>query len=266
MLAKAIVGRAGILSAVALLGGLSSLGAATPVPQQSDPAAIQAMENVLVQSGGIAAWRGVSSAKESFSVLQADDTSSHIMLLLDDWSLESTRYRRAVQGQKRSPEDHNGATTFKFRAGTTRLMTAPEFDQATTLVGRLPAAAAEVMLRRPEYVLKISQSQKCRSGDICIDVFRKSGSALPASPEQQWKISSNTGLPTSIRYRTASIGPATTPSWREITFVKFATENGLVVPVTIAMVGGGKLQAWTFVSLNVNPGFDTARFDQEATQ
>ena len=64
-----------------------------------------------------------------------------------------------------------------------------EFDQARVLVARLPAAVAEVMLRRTECVLKISKSQTCKSGDICVDVYRTQNSTLPPSLDQQWKIS-----------------------------------------------------------------------------
>jgi hypothetical protein len=142
----------------------------------------------------------------------------------------------------------------------------PEFDQARVLVSRLPAAAAEVMLRRTEYVLKISNSQHCKASEICVDVFRAYNSTLPSIPEQQWKISSATGLPTAIRYMTASIGHANTPIWREVYFFQYATESGLNIPVSIGMILQGKPETWTVISFSENPGFDTSKFDREASQ
>jgi hypothetical protein len=220
----------------------------------------------MAQSGGEAAWRAIRSAEESFSILGAGEKTPHIMLLLDDWSSDVTRYRRGVQGQKTPPTDHNGASTFPVNnAGASRLV-APELDQARVLVGRLPAAAAEVMLRRTEYVLKISKSQICKSSDICVDVFRTSSSTLPPIPEQQWKISSATGLPITVRYQTSTAGHVTGPVWREVYFLKYATEEGLVVPVSIGMNLRGQRETWTFVSLTKSPEFDISKFDQEVAQ
>jgi hypothetical protein len=223
------------------------------------------MQNVMAQSGGGGAWSGIRSAKESFSVLGAGETTPHVIVLLDDWSSDTTRYRRKLQGQSRPPSDHNGASTFPADVGTSPVAV-PEFDQARTLVGRLPAAAAEVMLRRTEYVLKISKSQICKSGDICVDVFRTYGSTLHPAPEQQWKISTTTGLPTTVRYRTATVGNVTTPVWREVYFLQYATEEGLVVPVSIGLNLRGQRQTWTFVSLKKSPGFDISKFDSEVAQ
>ena len=66
----------------------------------------------MAQSGGEAAWGEIRSAKESFSVLGAGEKTPHIMLLLDDWSLDMTRYRSGLQGQSRPPSNHNGPLTF----------------------------------------------------------------------------------------------------------------------------------------------------------
>ena len=233
---------------------------------KSDAAAIQAMQNIMAQSGGEAAWRGIRSVEETFSVLGAGEKTPHVMLLLDDWSLDTTRYRRKVQGQSAPPTDHNGASTFPVNnAGATQLV-APELDQARVLVGRLPAAAAEVMLRRTEYVLKISKSQTCKSGDICVDVYRTQNSTLPPSLDQQWKISGTTGLPITVRYQTSTVGHVAGPVWREVYFLQYATEEGLVVPVSIGMNLRGQRQTWTFVSLKKNAEFDIPKFDQEVAQ
>jgi hypothetical protein len=176
---------------------------------KSDSEAIQAMRNVIAQSGGEAAWREIRSVEESFSVLGAGEKTPHVMLLLDDWSLDTTRYRRKVQGQSTPPSDHNGASTFPVNNTGAAQLVAPEFDQARVLVSRLPAAAAEVMLRRSEYVLKVSNSPTCKSSDICVDAYRTRDSTSRPSLDQQWIISAATGLPITIRYQTTTVGHVT---------------------------------------------------------
>lgn len=232
---------------------------------QSDAAAIQAMANVIEKSGGEAVWRDITSAKETFSVSAKDNTAQLMVRLLNDWSTESTRYRRKVQGQTRPPIDHNGNATYSADNGTKQLRV-PELDQARTMVATLPAAAVSIMLRRTEYVLKISKTQTCRVDDICIDVFRTAGPTLPVTPEQQWKISSSSGLPYSIRYQVTVIGTPSMVVWREAYFPRYDSEEGITIPVSITLNLRGQWQSWTFVSLKKNPGFDTASFDRENVQ
>jgi hypothetical protein len=244
----------------------SPADSATSVAVQSDDAAVQAMKNVMVQSGGEAAWTSLRSAKESFSIKEPSQKIPQVLLLLDDWSLDTTRYRRRVQGQSSPPSDHNGSPTFPVDAGTSKAVV-PEFDQARVLVGRLPAAAAEIMLRRHEYVLKMAKTQQCKSTEICIDVFRKTTtSPLTPSPEQQWKISTSTGLPVTVRYQTATVGSVGAPTWREVYFLQYAPKDGLIVPIAIGMILRGQQQTWILVSLTQSPGFDISKFDQEAGQ
>jgi len=233
---------------------------------KSDSEAIQAMRNVIAQSGGEAAWREIRSVEESFSVLGAGEKTPHVMLLLDDWSLDTTRYRRKVQGQSTPPSDHNGASTFPVNNTGAAQLVAPEFDQARVLVSRLPAAAAEVMLRRSEYVLKVSNSPTCKSSDICVDAYRTRDSTSRPSLDQQWIISAATGLPITIRYQTTTVGHVTGPVWREVYFLHYDTEDKIVVPVLIGVNVRGHRQAWTLVSLKKNPGFDISKFDSEVAQ
>jgi hypothetical protein len=49
-------------------------------------------------------------------------------------------------------------------------------------------------------------------------------------------------------------------------FLQYATEEGLVVPVSIGMNLRGQRQTWTFVSLKKNAEFDIPKFDQEVAQ
>jgi hypothetical protein len=243
----------------------AGLDSSTPsAPVQSDQAAVQAMRNVIVQSGGVAAWQQIRSAKEAFSVLSPGEKTPQVALFLDDWSLATTRYRRRMRGQTNPPGDHNGDPTYPTDMGSTHVMT-PEFDQARVLLNKLPAAAAEVMLRRPEYVLQVSKSP-CEAGMICIDVFRILNSTMQLLPEQQWKINATSGLPASIRYWVPSIGASPGRLLKEVHFLQYATEDGLVLPVSIMTKFGSLLQAWNFISFKSNPGFDTSKFDREDAQ
>jgi hypothetical protein len=233
---------------------------------KSDAAAIHAMRNVMAQSGGEAAWKEIRSVEESFSILGAGEKTPHVMLLLDDWSLDTTRYRRKVQGQSSLPSDHNGAPTYPVKMGTSQVLV-PEFDQARTLAGHLPGAAAEIMLRRKEYVLKISTSGQCDSGNICVDVLRAGNPIIPPIPEQRWTIALSNGLPVSVRIALPRVGNATRTRWEEVQYLGYAAESGLQIPVaTDHIKANGTKETWTFVSLKKNCGFDTAKFDTEVAQ
>jgi hypothetical protein len=234
------------------------------------------MRNVLVNSGGASAWTSLRSATEVFSVetlenkktvpsgVDTQTSAPRIIRLLDDWSAEKALYRRRTQGETSAPVDHNGESTFTVKQNG-RSVDLPEFDQARLLVDRLPAAAAEITLRRPEYILKLSKLQACEIGIICIDVFRTTNSTVPLAPEQQWKISAATGLPVSIRYQVTSVG-SQAKIWQEVYFLKYGAQQQLIIPVSIGFNFRGQRQVWTFVSLAANPSFDTSRFDEEAAQ
>ena len=171
-----------------------------------------------------------------------------------------------MQGQPTNPIDHNGGQTFVAKVGTAQYMV-QEFDQARTLVSHLPAAAAEVMLRRREYILKISVSRRCDSGNICVDVFRTWGSNVPPFPEQQWTIDASTGLPVTVRFVLPRVGNDLRSQWEDVRFLRYAAERELVIPVATEFTKpSGTKEAWTFVSLKENCGFDPASFDQEVAR
>jgi hypothetical protein len=224
------------------------------------------MQNVMVQSGGEAAWRGIRSAEETFTVKRLGDKSSRVRLVLNDWSLDAARYRNGVQGQVDTPTDHNGDQTFVAKLGNAQF-TVQEFDQARALVGHLPAAAAEVMLRRKEYALKISTSRRCDSANICVDVFHIRAPNMPLIPEQLWTIAVSNGLPVSVQLALPRVGNAPPNQWEEVRYVGYAAENGLVIPVATEHIkASGSKETWTFVSIKENCGFDTAKFDKEVAQ
>jgi hypothetical protein len=251
----------------ALPSGALEAQTASGSSSQSDPAAIQAMQAVMAQSGGAAAWGGIRSVEEKFTVASAGGAPSKTMLLLNDWSTNATRYRTAVQGRRNDQPDHNGDATFKTKIWTGNTVAVAEFDQARPLVSRLPAAAADVMLRNPEYILKISKLQKCESGSICIDVFRNAGSGMALIPEQQWKISSSTGLPVSIRSQVINAATSSNLVWKEVRYLQYGTQDGVTIPLEFEVFPfASPKETWTFVSLKLNPGFNPAALDQEAAQ
>jgi hypothetical protein len=186
------------------------------------------------------------------------------MSYLDDWSQQNARYRRAVRGSAKTPEDHNGSASFPVKLGQTQIVVA-EFDQARLLVGRLPAAAAEVMLRRPEYLLRMSTSP-CDAGDICVDVFRKPQSSVPTAPEQRWKISSSTGLPDAVLLRPTAVGSPANTGWTIVHYGTFTSQSDVLLPQTIVLGDGTGAQSLQLVSFKPNPGFDPTSFDQEVAQ
>jgi hypothetical protein len=244
-----------------LLGNLPlSTKAVGQQSTQSDVAAVQALRNVVLQSGGEAAWGGLTSSKEFFSMVSPSDPTPKTTAFLDDWSLPTTRYRRKTNGQKAPPVDHNGTSTFSVRING-GWKGAPELDQPRALMSHLPVVAAQILLRDPQYVLKLSKSEMCAADMVCVEVYRMAGSMFLPHPEELWTISSATGLPVRVRYRTPTVIPGET--WSQASFLKYSQEGDLILPTSIVTSLAGPQQAWTFVSLQKNPGFDTAAFDNE---
>lgn len=234
----------------------------TSVAPHSDDAAIQAMSNVVLQSGGLSAWRGIQSAEESVTSVSADKGADEIHLFWDDWSTESTRYRRRVVGQKEIPRNHSGQATFKAVPADPRSVVA-EFDQARALVTRLPAAAAELMLQRANYVLKLSASPQCGDGMTCIDIFRSNKPNELGSLEQKWWINAKTGLPDRVRFKLQTSNHYVEAPWGEVDYLRYTSTQGVIVPTTTQTIQLGIKRMWSFRSLALNPIFNTATFDAE---
>jgi len=247
---------------------VTSHGAATDAARMtSDDAAVTAMQNVLARSGGAAAWEGTKSARETFNIKAASGADGEVAQhFLDDWSTEVTRYRRIRSNAGVAPEDHNGSPSFSASIGG-RQVPIPEFDQARVVADRLPAAAAQIMLGNHNYVLKIARSRPCDSGSICVDVFEKQRFGPSSAPEQQWTISTSTGLPTSVAIAGFVIGPAQASHWRVVHYLQYENRQNLTLPVSLRVDGPtGRTTAWTLVSFTPNSGFDTMKFDQEVTR
>jgi len=243
--------------------GVSQASASVGPTIQSDQAAIRAMQNVVTQSGGAAAWQGITSAKESFVVSKAGEITEHTQVLLDDWSSNVTRYRRGTVGQHNTPTAHDGESSFAVGSGV-RPRTVPEFDQGRLLASRLPAAAIQLMLGRSEYILTTSTTRHCPSGNVCVDVRRVVDKIL--SPlEQQWTLGAN-GLPLSVMIAVPEVGLGQRSAWTQVQFVQFESQGGLLIPVQTQVQLGSVPQIWHLSSFSPNVPFDTAKFDQEVIQ
>jgi hypothetical protein len=233
---------------------------------QSDPTAIQTMQAALQQSGGIYKWRGIHSAEMRVTIPPHGKSAPVTLLLLDDWSTLNTKYRRGFVGKTKTPKDHNGAASFNSKADGTG-MTVPEFDQARVLADHLPAAAIEVILRRPEYVVKQSAPGKCPAESLCVDVYRQSYPQGPFVKEQEWIISTASGLPASVQYRLPNLLHSGIETWGKITYKAYSTSSGLQVPSDVEIdIGSGMKMESQLQSLNLNVPFDTKHFDQEIAQ
>ena len=118
--------------------------------------------------------------------------------MLDNWSTDATVYRRGAIGSKSAPHDHNGQDSFR-PSDTGKAGTIAEFDQARVLAGSLPAAAAEIILRRTSsYIAKDATGTRCTTTLMCVDIYRKSKPNAPFIREEEWLISRETGLPTIV--------------------------------------------------------------------
>ncbi len=156
-----------------------------PKDATSDPAAIAMMQNALAASGGLQAWRALRKAKSQYSSPGPKGKTISV-LLLDDWTSSSVRYRRGVRGSNVSPVDHDGHTTFAVGAAGKHPQQVPEFDQARVLADHLPSAAIEVMLRSKSYLFKPINDRQCSVGNVCAKVYRQAIEDGPFLDEQEW--------------------------------------------------------------------------------
>jgi hypothetical protein len=236
-----------------------------PPTATSDPLAIQALHKVIEASGGMKVWRDIHSAKIRLAITPMGAAQAHEFLMLDDWSSDSTRYRRGAIGMTKAPKDHNGQTTFIASSGEQQ-RAVPEYDQARVLAGSLPAAAAEIILRKPSYIAVQASGAKCTSDNLCIDIYRQAAPKLPFVREEEWIISQSSGLPTVIDLLLPNLSGGR-PVVEEFQFDQMFSQNGLQIPSRIIMRHpSGATHVRTVVSFQPNVEFDKAAFDKELSQ
>jgi len=235
-----------------------------PLKSTTDQAAIAAMQTALTNLGGAKSWQNIRSAK-AHATTSPDGTKTTVIAFMDDWSTKMTRFRRRYSGSSAIPKDHNGssATVMHTKNGDKAI---PEYDQARVLLGYLPGAAIEVMLRRPEYVFKTATMRHCNANEQCVDVYRKPLSG-PTVKEQEWTISTVNGLPIAARYAMTNMANASQFIWEEIDYSSFQSIQGIMVP-NQAQVGlpNGLKRTFTYSSFTFNRPFDPTAFDAEVIQ
>jgi len=189
--------------------------------------------------------------------------------MLDDWTSGTTKYRRGIVGSSGKPKDHNGASSLDIRdpKGEVLKRTVPEFDQGRVLADHLPAAAADVIIRSHDYIVKSIQSDQCLSQNNCIAVYRSSIDKGPYTLEQIWTITNTSGLPSVIKLRLPDVMRGTRTFWKTIAYSDYKNVNNVFVPATLNVsMPMGVAQTRTLVSIQPDVAFDTHNFDQEIGQ
>ena len=243
----------------------SAPAAILPQTATSDPQAISIMQSTLAHLGGVEEWRGIRSAETHVTVTRPDGTSPKKLYMLDDWSTDNTRFRRRSPAFTGAPVDHNGSGMRVIHSP--KGMTAvPEFDQARVLLQHLPGASLEIILRKPEYLVKSAKNRFCASSSQCVDVYRKNPHG-PTLKEQEWTISTETGLPMSVRYAGLSLMSSSMQVWEKIDFGTFQKSGNVLVPGD-AMLGtpNGHSAKFTFDPPAFNQPYDTKKFDAKEIQ
>ena len=231
----------------------------------SDQPAINLMRNVVAASGGLHAWSQVRSAKALYTSVDSHN-APHRSLLLDDWSSTNVRYCRGHEGSNVTRLHHDGRSSFNTSVnGKARQV--PEFDQARILAHHIPAAAAEVILRTSSYLLKTVPNSECAQGYSCVDVYRRLSPHGPYLKEQEWELSSSSGLPDTIKLRLPDVLRGTKEIWESLSLRDYANKSSILVPHTIiAHMPGGSTQTRRLASINFGVPFDMQAFDKEVAQ
>ena len=231
----------------------------------NDPDAVAAFNSVIDRLGGREAWTNIRSAETHAIASNPDGQNSHAFYMLDDWSTESTRFRRRSPTFTGLPINHNGQAFRVIHTQNTNKVL-PEFDQARVLLGHLPGASIEIMLRKPEYIFKNGSNWRCRQTEQCVDIYRK-GYDGTTIKEQEWTISKVTHLPVRVRYNGQSFVNSSSQIWQEIDYTSFHVTGGVVVPNEIELGSPNGSREKLLCKVPVfNQPFDTQKFDAEPLQ
>jgi len=231
----------------------------------SDATAVQLLERVVEASGGADAWKSINSSKMRISVTSTNSSTEHEFLLLDDWSSGATKYRRGAVGSGRAPKEHNGQESFNADVSESKKRVR-EFDQARVIVGSLPAAAAEIILKNSNYIAKINSGSRSTQENICIDIYRKQTEDAPFVREEEWLISKSTGLPVTVDIILPNLSGRRL-LFEEFQFKQMTKIDGLTLPgITTMRRPNGSTQQRVVKEFVPNARFDTSAFDREVAQ
>jgi len=237
-----------------------------PNSETSDDSAVEKLRGMVEASGGSRAWIGISSAELRYRVTGRAGVQRE-RLMLDDWSSDRVRYRRALVGMKGRPMDHDGkALLVVQRAKDGRKeIDIPEFDQARVLVDHLPAPAAQVILRNPAYIVKTGTY--CAAEKICLNIYRRPEPQAPFRDEQQWILDASTHLPERIMVLLPSVLRPQDQIWKTVFFGGYRSEEGVMLPHSIsAGLPGGGTHGQELIAVKFSCGFDVNAFDREVNQ
>ncbi len=233
-----------------------------PTTAKSDPNMVLALRQFIDNSGGIRRWDNIKSAELRVTMMALGSKEAHDAILLDDWSSNVVRYRRAVIGMKRPPIDHDGAHQLEMQ-NTGRPRYFREFDQARLLAGSLPAAAAEIILKNSSYIVQRDKTSLCPLGYLCANIFRKANTGYPFVREEEWFFDPESGMPKAIDLVLPNLS-GQRPVMEEFQFVHMTTQDGLLIPEHVRLIPpGGGIQSRTLVFLKSNVPFDKRAFDEE---
>jgi hypothetical protein len=235
-----------------------------PSTASSDVTATNILNAMLEASGGKARWANVHSATLKVRYGNNAPGGSKERLFMDDWSSQTTRYRRSALGGRTTPKDHEGRKRYAVHTQYGNRVL-PEFDQAHLIAGNLPAAAATIILSNPQYIAKIANDKDCSADSVCIDVYLKEGKLYRR--QEKWKLSKATHLPETIDLLLHSLFSGGRNPVEEFTFSTYGTREGLLVPTSgsISMPGGPPIET-TLVRCDLGRLYDKAKFDAEALQ
>jgi len=236
-----------------------------PASSNSDILATRALRKVIEASGGVDAWAQIHSAKVRLSITTPRAAKVQDFLMLDDWSTDAPIYRRGLVGSRRTPREHAGQKAF-IASEVGKARSVPEFDQARVLAGSLPAAAAQIILRRRAYLAKLGDGARCTPDVFCIDIYRQVAPNGIFVREEEWLVSKSTSLPIVVDLRLPNL-TGIRPIYEEFQFDQMLTTGGVSIPGKIEMRHpSGSTQIRSVTSFLPNAPFDTAAFDKEVTQ
>lgn len=205
-------------------------GAFLSATEQSDPIAISAINSFVESTGGRAMWEKMTAARVSIED-KVDDPAgiTSNVELVEEWSQDIPRYRRKISGQVVGGASHDGKPYLELGTGDKKV-TLREIDSARLLVDHLPTVSALEILRRTDYVVKVSTRRPCPSTFICVDIFRRLADQGLGTLDQEWDLNRDTKKLSDVRLRIEGASFRDSSSWRRIHFESYELRSGYYLP------------------------------------
>jgi hypothetical protein len=246
-------------------------------PPASDTAAVTAVRNALEAMGGENNWGAVRSSRIQVSACPATSkTACTQRTFIDDWSGSYPRYKRGNHTYRRNAVTAaDGSRSYQVKLGQASFRM-PEYDAPRVLAEHMPGAALAYVLDHPkQYVLRTASSSTralLMSGDadfrlpaasdlIQVKVLRLLAANGPAIEEQQWFLSTKTGLPRFVRISLPNLTNGASV-WQRYDYTNFAqTSSGLLAPSQVKVsMPNGSAKILNLSQAEVNPALSDADF------